>query len=221
MTDMGGSKFLAALSSNRPCFLDLPEWRSILVYRDSNVTPSIIASLSDDFYNTTSCLPGLLYDKNNSKSSRIESESLVTRLLELEHSLDFCVDNLNSKVPPPEVVESAMENDIYPLVYRYVNNSIASLYCHYAAVRIITHQALGEIRGLETPRTIMLDLVNQICQSVEFGLSSGVYGTFYILFGLKTAISEAEGPLYYWIRDHLSAISKEMAVDRTAPNTSA
>lgn len=206
---------MEALFSGQVCFLDSEEWRHITV-------PTPADRFSAQFYEKTNelgrCLatfPWLVKEAyalrpaNLSEMSTIVRVSaLVHRTLEVYARLQHWYEDFTAFAPLPEEVPSSTEDQLYPVVYRYCNSSIATTFCGYYATIIILHKILIECHHPEgDAREISLG-VDKICKTVEYLAESGILGPYRLGFSIRVAFELGTLTTKLWIRKWLVRFEK-------------
>ncbi|KAH8800383.1 hypothetical protein F5884DRAFT_810157 [Xylogone sp. PMI_703] len=210
---------LESIATETRCFLNHPSWElSTGEVAGTSAGAEFIAVCDELIFIMARC-PVLLQRKNSHIRSNFgqPNHELLQSFLNLQSSLLLWKDMLIAMNALPTLIPSKSDDTLFPFVYEYECNSIASLWCHYYAVMILINQALEELESSFKAQSTTSLLVEEVCRSVSYGTNSGFFGLFYIIFCLKVAIDVADVPYKLWIHDKLSTIAKVIPVALPEP----
>jgi hypothetical protein len=206
---------MEALFSGKDCFLEAEEWRSITTDTVNQRAPSQPYLLIEEFSKYQTMFPRLVKEAYAAREAYaaglvnpMEVLSLVNRTLNLHCHLLNWYEKFTAIVDPPGEVLSSLDDHLYPVVYRYSDPTIATVFCGYYATVIILHEIL-RFCHYDVDYTVKTSiLMDNICKSMEYIDGTGMLGPYRVGFALRVAYEVAPAETKLWVKNWLGRFNK-------------
>lgn len=176
---------IEAITLQKRCFLDSPEWKGITESNSQQPFDSLFAILFK--------LPNILYCSReytaNPESSQYVIQSTLKKAIHLRKDMQTW-----RKMPAYqdmfEIVTVPCSEDSLSMTISYMSNKAAALLCTYAAMSILLNGVLSDL-DISDPSAFQAEsriLAEQICRSHSYSLEYAPLGNCYMNFALRVAL---------------------------------
>jgi hypothetical protein len=217
---------MECMFNGRKCFLAAEDWKDVARARNDFSIPERFHGFFEEFFSYMAMMPELLktgfdvreaynFGKDPLPAMTIETESLISRTLDLYTKYRKWGDGLRALLPFPEEVPSSTGDPVFPTVFKFISHSAATLYCAWWACMIIVQEILMACGCMPEDALDGDELVNNICKSVEFN-AKGTWGPYRMAFSLRVAWELADPVGRDWINEWHERWSKTYAATSPA-----
>ncbi|OCL13168.1 putative C6 finger domain protein [Glonium stellatum] len=210
-----GILVMEALFSGKDCFLEAEEWRSINTDTTNQHTPSQLFLMVDEFSKYQTMFPRLVKEAYATReayaaglANPMEVMSLVNRTLDLHYRLLTWFEQFTASVDLPKEVPSSLNDPLYPIVYRYSDPTLATIFCGYYATVIILQEILRFCQYDVDYTRETSTLMDNICKSIEYIDGTGIWGPYRAGFALRIAYEVGPPETKLWVKNWLGRFNK-------------
>lgn len=199
---------MECMFNGKKCFLAGEDWKEVARARNDNSIPERFHGFFEEFISYMALMPELLRDgfelreanKFSKEPPKVtpESEALVAKTLDLYKKYRKWGVSLAMLLPFPEEVPSKTSDPVFPVVFKFISHSAATLHCAYWACMIIVQEILMACGCMPEDALDGDELVSNICKSVEYN-AVGTWGPYRMAFSLRLAYELANPVVRDWI----------------------
>jgi hypothetical protein len=216
---------MECMFNGKKCFLAAEDWKEVARARNDCSIPERFHGFFEEFISYMALMPELLRDgfklreanklSKEPPSMTAESEALVSKTMNLYRKYRKWGDTLRTLLPFPEEVLSKTGDPVFPVVFRFISHSAATIHCAYWACMIIVQEILMACGCIPEDALDGDELVNNICKSVEYN-ATGTWGPYRMAFSLRLAWELADPVVRDWIGEWHERWSKTYAATSPA-----
>jgi hypothetical protein len=206
---------MEALFSSKDCFLNREEWRYIVLQPPDDPFSAQFHEKTNEFVRCLAVCPGLVKEayalisaRSTQASDMMRASTLVHRTLQVYGRIQQWYEDFAASTPLPEEVPSSIQDQLYPVVFRYCNSCTATALCGYYATIIILHRILIECHHPAGDTGEISLAVENICKSVEYLAESGILGPYRLGFAMRIAFEVGAVTTKLWLRNWLMRFEK-------------